>query len=462
MGKNSNISRRSFLKSASSSAAGLTIIGSGMNSVFSAQQSRSAWKNGLQINPDISNNKVVCCYNPKYFIDKDKATVANSFQKQNAVIDTVVVENDMDGLAIALSDKDTPLLAWATIFRKPAAKQWNQVKVAIKVNCIYPQIMPRIAIVGKVCKELIRLGTVSTNITIYDACHNAYQTGADVKYDSYIGKGLPDGVKVLNQSSNSGSTTNVTTESGQLKCANIVLESDILINCSVNKGHTQTNKGGYTLSMKNHTGSLKLSCPSLQEMIDENKSDAILGGDPPRQQLCIVDSLWAAVKGPFDPPSHFPTTLVMGTFGPAVDILTARKIREEIMGATHNNSAISEILRAFDISETDLQWVEVPPYIPTPVNHKPAKENNSFTVQFNNGSSDLSHIKFDVPSNTVSKIEITDFNGRVIRTLTNPSGSERIAWNGRSESGTHVKSGTYLVRIHGNGFSHSQKISFYK
>jgi hypothetical protein len=86
-------------------------------------------------------------------------------------------------------------------------------------------------------------------------------------------------------------------------CTTVVTQCNILVNCAVNKGHGSS-YGSFTLTMKNHTGTMKFGCPSQQELIDENKSERILGGSPVRQLLCIVDSLWAAVPGPGDPATH--------------------------------------------------------------------------------------------------------------------------------------------------------------
>lgn len=456
MSEKKNISRRSFLKSTGSGAAGLTVLGSGLNSVFSDQKKLSAWSNDLQINPEIENTKVVCCHNPAFFTDEKQAIIANDFEKQNKAVDTTRVETDMDGMAVALCGKNNPQQAWATIFRKPSNKEWTQVKVAIKVNCIYPPIMPRIAIVGKVCKELIRLGVEPQNITIYDACHNAYGNG---KYNSYVGTGIPQGVKVANQEARNAQTTGITVGSKTLQCSNIVLESDILVNCAVNKGHSFLQSARFTLTMKNHTGSMKLSCPSdIAELVNENKSEAILGGDPVRQQLCIVDSLWAAVPGPLDAVTHFPARIIMGTFGPAVDIAVVRNIREKIMGAEHDNNGIKTILTSFGLDEKDIEWVEVPPYEPISYKQATTKKNESnFSVLINHGLNKV-ETHFNIPSGTVSKVEILDLKGRTVCTLANSLNAQSISWDGTTNTGSRVKSGTYLIRVNGKNFTRSQQV----
>jgi len=459
MSDNKNISRRSFLKSTGSGAAGLTILGTGINSVFSGQKKMSAWTNNMQINPEIKNTMVVCCHNPEFFTDEAKATVANDFKKQNECINTSRVETDMDGMAVALSGKKDPKQAWATIFRKPSTKEWEQVKAALKVNCIYQPMMPKIAIVGKVCKELIRLGVKPENITIYDACHNAYGNG---KYNSYVGSGIPDGVKVANQQASSAQTTKITVGSNTLECSNIVLESDILVNCAVNKGHSFAQSAKFTLTMKNHTGSMKLKCPSdIEELINENKSDAILGGDPVRQQLCIVDSLWAAKTGPLDPATHLPARIIMGTFGPAVDIAVVRNVREKIMNASHDNDGIKTILTSFGLEEKNIEWIEVPPYDPISFKKANTKKNESnFCIVINNGMNNA-EAHFKIPSGQVLKVDILDLKGRAVYTLMNSLNEQKVVWDGTTNTGLKVKSGTYLIRITGKNFTRSQQIRIF-
>ena len=92
-----------------------------------------------------------------------------------------------------------------------------------------------------------------------------------------------------------------------------------------------------------------------------SKSDAIIGGNPARQQLCVVDSLWANKPENTGKPDYMPCYLVMGTFGPAVDYITIKKIREGVMGATHTPSLVSQYMTQFGYTTADPIWVPVPP-----------------------------------------------------------------------------------------------------
>jgi hypothetical protein len=442
-----NKSRRSFLQTTIAGTAGVTLLNPVTN-LFAKTQGTLAWASGMQINPSIDNKRVVCCNDTTMFTTVASATAATTFTKQNLAINTNRVEANMDAMVQALSGKTNAIDSWNTIFRKSDAKQWSAIKVAIKVNCINTEIMPRIAIVGKVCKELIRIGVQGVNITVYDACHDA---SGSTKYSQYVNKDLPTGVVVLSGGKNS--TVAVTVGTAQMNCAKIVSDSDILVNCAVNKGHSQTDKGGYTLSMKNHTGSLKFSCPTLQEMIDQNKSDAILGGTPPRQQLCVVDSLWAATTGPTDSPDSLQARIIMGTFGPMVDYGVVKKIREPIMKATHNQSAITTIMSSFGYTGTELEWIEV-----TPATRAGKFEQNApkqqFKVLLNGSNLKIAETNLTLPLKYASfELSILDLKGALVNKLQCTNQVHEVVWNGLSTSGHQVTPGKYILHAHNRDFS---------
>ena len=345
------ISRREFLSGSIGSGIALAAGCSRPDTAVNTTPDPVVWSDEFQVNPAISNRKVVCCHDDR-MINGD--SYAATFLKQNQAIDTSRVEANMDLLAKHLTGKTNPAQAWATIFRKPDEKSWESVKAAVKINGINPAIMHHIALVGKVCKELVNLGIEAGNIIVYDAGHGAR---GDDKYTPYIDNGLPQGT-VVSDGDRNGS---VIVWGNQQPCTTIVTGCDILVNCAVNKGHGQYDKGGFTLTMKNHTGTMLFSCPGITEMIEMNKSELILGGNPVRQQLCIVDSLWASDSGPVDPPTHVPCRIVMGTFGPLVDVAVTRNIREQVMKASHNDESIDFICSSFGYSESDIEWEEFSP-----------------------------------------------------------------------------------------------------
>lgn len=434
------VSRRSFIQKSAIGATSATLGASRMGALFAATGKKLAWSDGMRINPEIDNTRVVCCYDED-MVESDGATAA-SFSDKNSFVNDDVVDKNVDQMAIRLAGKDSAEAAWQAIFMKPSGKDWNAVKVAIKVNCIYKNMMPHIAIVGKVCRVLIELGVSASNITIYDACHNAYGNG---KYNEYIGDGIPEGV-VVSDVTKKGEMVDV--GSRQQTCARVVLEADILVNCAINKGHGQ-DKGGFTLTMKNHTGTMKFSCPSVNEMVDQNKSDAIIGGSPPRQQLCIVDCLWSAKQGPFANATHFTNRIVMGTLGPLVDIAVARKLREPLMDATHNDSAIATILTGFGYSEDDIEWDE---FAPTVVDAKSMKKNGvtrRFAFSVTKGAFNNSETMFFLPvSARQISISIFDLKGHLLKKLqADVANKSTLVWDGTTQRGNFVSKGTYIVEL---------------
>jgi len=301
-----------------------------------AAEGGGGWTPGKKINPAIDNLRVACGANPSMLTGDPTAW---DMAAQNAVVVAAQVERTLDAMAVSLAQKAEPAAAWAAILRKPEAKNWSGVRVAIKVNCL-GKTFPRVAIVGKVCQEIIRLGVPAESIVVYDGQSNALPL-----YGAFVGKGLPDSVVVSDRHKALGGRTPAPVPEpypGQFECTADVAAGkiDILVNIGTNKGHSDE-FGGTTLSLKNHAGTFK-PAPlhmggGMDYLLAINKSEAILGGDPVRQQLCIIDSLWGGLKGPGELPIKRLDRLVMGVFGPAVDYLTAKKIREPMLDTKHPN-----------------------------------------------------------------------------------------------------------------------------
>jgi len=273
----------------------------------------------------------------------------------------------MDLLAVQLAQTASAPEAWASLFQKPEAKAWSDVVVAIKVNCLYDGLMAHVAIIGKVCNELIALGVLPSNISIFDSVHPT-----PAYYGSYVGNGLAAGV-TLPTVSRDGIEIPVGTET--LLCTSVIARKDgdgkivyvpdLVINIPVNKGHLKA-FGGFTMAMKNHVGTMYCSgiaiCPPFARLIAMNKSEALLGGTPARQQLIIVDSLWAAKDGPSSPITGSPACISMGIFAPITDYLVAKKVREQRMNVTsHDATLLSRMVTEFGYAEAELAdyWTEV-------------------------------------------------------------------------------------------------------
>jgi hypothetical protein len=60
-------------------------------------------------------------------------------------------------------------------------------------------------------------------------------------------------------------------------------------------------------------------------------------------------------------------------------------------------------------------------------------------------------IRFDLPAPAHVDVVIFDANGRLVRTLAEgwrPAGSHEVTWEGKSEDGAVLSTGTYFLRMH--------------
>ena len=126
--------------------------------------------------------------------------------------------------------------------------------------------------------------------------------------------------------------------------------------------------GNFTMTMKNHFGTFSPSPghgsgeTGLDYLIAINQTPEILGKMDsktgrilyPRQQLCLVDALWASESGPRGGPTHQPNFLAMGVFSPIVDYLVATQFRDKRMGWQPNMDVTRRMLTEFGYSERDL------------------------------------------------------------------------------------------------------------
>jgi hypothetical protein len=425
----------------------------------------------MQINPQIDNLRVVSCRDSEMVL-LDYQDISNFavMANQNNAADASVIHANLDEMAKALAQEATASAAWAEIFRKPAAKQWADVKVAIKVNCI-SENHPRVAVVGKICGVLNTLGVPFGNIILYDSCHNAASF-----YPAFVGNGLPSGVLVSNRSSLlGGDVSTPVPDQGNHDCPADIANGnvDILVNCAVNKGHSSWN-GNCTLTMKNHYGTFSPDNHSnMSYIVGINKSNAIVGGTPVRQQLCIIDSLWGMTYGPGGTPNHNTYRLIMGTFGPAVDYLTAIRVREDEMGVGHNTN-IDSFLTAFGYSTTDRDnlttltpeqndgkgWVEVTPASQVgPMDGARGAVRRGLTLTTGGRGRQSSHVRFLVAERAQRPvISIHDARGRTVRVI-EPGNTPVVYWDGLSSSGKPVSAGTYAVRLRQGDHTDSRSLT---
>jgi hypothetical protein len=376
MSKNSQPKRRDFLKTAAASAAGaMGLTALKFDKLFA--QSTGGWTSGMQINTAIDNKRVICCHDTKMLTANPQN---DTFAAQNAAVDANAVATNLDQMAMYLANKTTATDAWSTIFR--SGKDWASTKVAIKTNAIIATgNHPRVAVIKKICDVFVdQFKVPAANIILYDANSDAskcYTTYASLTDSTKIRAT----VSVKSQSLGGQAPVTITaatkTMTGVADLVNGVI--DILVNVAIIKRHsgpgTAYAYGSCSLCMKNHLGTFINSgsdtgagdasatgLHSIDAICNINKQPAILGGNPVRQQLCIIDGLLAngnSAGGSFDTRVD---RLIMGTFAPIVDYLTAMRIMKDVMNKPDANNNLPKFLTNFDYAETDaLDWNE---YVP--------------------------------------------------------------------------------------------------
>jgi hypothetical protein len=351
------MSRRGFLKN---SVAGAAVFGVAPH-IF-LPKSWAGVRHGSCPHPNVDGLRVVGVHDPK--MTKDMVSVCPWSRQEGLVVAEAVAEN-MDRMALALTGEREVKDAWRTIFLKPAAKSWNEVIVAIKTNNIAHQ-HTRSAVMAKICRVLVEQMNIRPNhILIYDAKH-----GADLIEKTPF-TGLPEGCRIVGQWG--GIDTPVPVPSpwkGGNKRADCLKnlatgQVDILINIALCKGHSEK-FGGFTMTMKNHLGTFDPKWAhrfgATDYLLAINKTPQILGDMStksgtvlfPRQQLCIVDALWASEGGPSCDTSCQPNRLYMGTYAPVLDYQVATQFRKGTMGWAIDEEVTERFLSEFGFQKDDL------------------------------------------------------------------------------------------------------------
>ena len=314
------------------------------------------------VHPNVDNLRVVGI--------TDKAMTkahepVSTWEIQDKLVVKKAVWENIDKLACGLVETGNPAEAWRTIFIKPPQKSWTDTVVAIKTNNIAQQ-HTRSAVMAKICHILTHiLGVRPSNINIYDACH-----GKTISRNTPFGD-LPEGCWIQNRWGGSSTLTSIPSPwkngEGKSECLKHLVDGsvDILINIAMCKGHNDR-FGGFTMTMKNHFGTFSPE-PAHQRgsqdyLIAINKTPEILGAMDkqtgkvlfPRQQLCLVDALWASKSGPGGNPTHQPNFLAMGVLSPIVDYQVATRFRGERMDWQPDMKATRRMLTDFGYDETDL------------------------------------------------------------------------------------------------------------
>jgi hypothetical protein len=293
----------------------------------------------------------------------------------------------MDEMAMQLAQKTSAADAWSTIFRTGNSGGWGSTRVAIKVNGINGDIptkdtinRPRVAVVKKICDVLVdQFNVQPANITLYDATSDAstcYTTSVSLTDSTKIRAN----VSKLGQSLGGMVPVTIVAATKTMTCVGDLVNgvTDILVNISVLKAHLGPSSavhplfGTCSLCMKNHFGTFVNSgaasatgLHTLEALLEINKHPAVLGGSPVRQQLCIVDCLMANSSGAGGNADARVDRLVMGTFAPIVDYLTATNVlfNSTAMGVPAVSDFLNnhtQFLTSFGYAATDpLQWIEL-------------------------------------------------------------------------------------------------------
>lgn len=351
------MSRRGFL-GLGLAATGTALVGP----VVLIPKAKASWALKTQVHPQVDQLLVAGVTDPQ--MTKGLEPSCGWSRQEELVVPQRIFEN-MDRLACALGGLKDPVQAWKQIFVKPPGKAWSEVVVAVKINNIALQ-HTRSPVLAKVCRVLVDfLGVKPSHINVYDAIHGSGMSG------STPFKGIPEGVRIQNawDGVNAPVLVPAPWRDGQSKskCIKQLVDGsvDILVNIALCKGHS-SRFGGFTMSMKNHFGTFSPR-PGHEEgsqdyLIAINKTPEILGPMDsktgkvlfPRQQLSVLDGLWASKGGPGGNPTDQPNFLAMGVFSPVLDYLIATRFRGERMGWKPEKEMTERMLSDFGYTPSDL------------------------------------------------------------------------------------------------------------
>lgn len=351
------ISRRSFIKKTVATGVGISAF-----PMIFIPKARAHWAPKTIIHPNVNSLRVVGVTDSRMTLRAKN--IPQGWTGQEKLVNKKAVLENIDKMACGLVDTRNPEEAWRAIFVKPPLKSWSDTVVAIKTNCIGHQ-HTRSAVMAKICHVLTDiLGVKPYNIHIYDGQHGYSMVGTPFQ-------GLPQGTRL--ERDWGGFTMSTSVPPPWRGNSSICIEHlvsgtvDILINIAMCKGHSTT-FGDFTMTMKNHFGTFSpgpghaSAEAGLNYLIAINQTPEILGKMDdktgkvlyPRQQLCLVDALWASESGPMMGPSHQPNFLAMGVLSPVVDYLVATQFRGKKMGWEPNMDATRRMLSDFGYSEGDL------------------------------------------------------------------------------------------------------------
>jgi hypothetical protein len=197
----------------------------------------------------------------------------------------------------------------------------------------------------------------------------------------------------------------------------------------------------------------------MNALIQQTKRPLLVDGDPPMQQLCIVDSLWAtknvSTGGYVD---SAPSRLTMGTLSSVVDYQTTKKVREQLMGASHPADPINRMLSDFGVSASQLEWLEVGGKPPTLARSR----NSGAAVRLKVVSPRGGTASFALSEGVPYRVRITTADGRTVRMLSGrvSARTDHAVWDGRNNNGRQVVAGRYFVECIAGGVRHTKPFRY--
>lgn len=330
-----------------------------------------AYQAGARVHPNIDPLRVVGLAGPRMTRDLKPYS---TWQQQDELVVWDTVHENMDSMALVLAEESSVPEAWRSIFVRPPGKSWADAVVAIKTNQV-GQMRTSAAVMSKVCRVLTDvIGVKASNVHIYDGCDGggSRQQANSISREGHF-TGLPEGIHLADLWGGCrGFRTKVPVPymDGRQECGClphlVAGRVDILVDIAVPKVNGRQ-FGGFTMCMKNHFGTFD-PMPSHREgggtdyLTAINMTPEILGPmDPktgnvlyPRQQLCIIDALWASRGIAVELPDAQPNALLMGVFAPSLDHLVAKRLLKDELHWAVNDEATDRLLTDFGYDPVDL------------------------------------------------------------------------------------------------------------
>jgi hypothetical protein len=254
---------------------------------------------------------------------------------------------------------------------------------------------------------------------------------------------------------------------------------DIYVNIGNNKGHDQfDNYSGVTMCLKNNFGTVCFGHNGMAQLTAANSCNYIMGNIPTtypaKQQLCILDSLWLGSVGDWSGginDGNNANSIVMGTFAGAVDYVGTMKIRASnsnfhagtSQATGWKQSVVDQFMTNFGYTAADLTTIMTPQtgagkglVKAGAVSILPRQnENQNLSrqgiVQISVSGSGIKTLNTTAYLNrgeTLQSAEVFNVQGKKVRTLALNSGNH-IVWDGRTDTGSAVNSGHYIMRLRG-------------